>query len=37
MLMERLKALKVELKSWNIEVFGRVEERKKAAMKKLAY
>ena len=36
-LMERLKALKVKLKSWNKEVFGRVEESKKIALKKLAY
>ena len=35
-LMERLKALKVKLKSWNKEVFGRVEERKKPTLKKLA-
>ena len=27
--MENLKALKVKLKSWNKEVFGRVEESKK--------
>ena len=32
-----MKALKVKFKSWNNEVFGRVEERKKAALKKLAY
>ena len=37
MLMERLKALKVKLKSWNKQVFVRVEERKRAALKKLAY
>ena len=37
MLIERLKALKVNLKSWNKEAFGRVEERKKATLKKLAY
>ena len=33
-LMERLKALKVKLKSWNREVFGRVEEIKKSSLEK---
>ena len=36
-LMEKLKALKCNLKSWNKEVFRRVEERKKAALKALAH
>ena len=35
--MEKLKALKVKLKSWNKEVFERVEERKNTTLKKLAY
>ena len=35
--MEKLKACKCNLKSWNKEVFGRVEERKKATLKTLAH
>ena len=37
MLMEKMKALKGKLKIWNKEVFGRVEENKKPAMKSLAH
>ena len=36
-LMEKRKALKVKLKRWNKEEFGRVEERKKLALKKIAH
>ena len=36
-LIEKLKALKLKLKLWNKEVFGRVEERKKSALKKVDY
>ena len=31
-LVEKLKALKHKLKSWNKEVFGRVEDRKKTTL-----
>ena len=34
--MEKLKAIKKLLKSWNKEVFGRVEENKKSALTKVA-
>ena len=34
-LTEKIKALKVKLKAWNQEVFGRVEENKKSALKKV--
>ena len=30
--MEKLKALKVKLKTWNKEIFGNVEEKKKEAL-----
>ena len=36
-LMEKIKALKVRLRRWNKEVFGRVEERKKDSLKKMAH
>ena len=36
-LIEKLKALKLKHKLWNKEVFGRVEERKKSALKKVDY
>ena len=36
-LMEKLKVLKGNLEIWNIEVFGKVEERKKSALEKVAY
>ena len=35
-LIEKLKALKVKLKIWNRQVFGRVDEGKKLALKKVA-
>ena len=35
-MMEKLKSLKIKLKSWNKEVFGRVEVRKRVALEKLA-
>ena len=35
--MERLKVLKGNLRIWNREVFGKVEERKKSALEKVAY
>ena len=34
---EKLKALKLKLKSWNKEVFGRVEDRTKIALQNLAH
>ena len=34
MLVEKLKALKCNLKQWNKELFGKVEENKKAIVKK---
>ena len=34
-LTEKLKAIKVQLKNWNKNYFGRVEERKKEALKNL--
>ena len=34
MLTEKLKTLKIKLKKWNNDSFGRVEERKKVAPKK---
>ena len=34
---EKLKSLKRKLKSWNKDVFGRVEDRKKQALKNLAH
>ena len=37
MLTKKLKGLKCNLKSWNKEVFGRVEEGKKATLKTLAH
>ena len=33
---EKLKVLKLELKSWNKEVFGRLEDRKKITLQNLA-
>ena len=33
---EKLKALKIKLKGWNKEVFGRVEMRKNQALKNMA-
>ena len=36
-LVEKLKALKIKLKRWNKEVFGRVKENKKAALKRIAH
>ena len=35
-LSEKLKALKGNLRGWNKDVFGRVEENKKVALKKVA-
>ena len=35
-MVEKLKALKTKIKSWNKEVFGRVEVRKRATLEKLA-
>ena len=35
--VEKLKVLKCNLKQWNKEVFGKVEENKKAVVKKLDY
>ena len=35
-LMEKMKAIKILLKNWNKEVFGRVEENKKSALAKVA-
>ena len=35
--MEKLKALKRNLRSWNKEVFRRVEERKKETLKTIAH
>ena len=35
--MEKLKVLKGNLRIWNREVFGKVEERKKSALEKVAY
>ena len=35
-LIEKLKALKVNFRHWNRESFGRVEERKKLALKTMA-
>ena len=36
-LSEKLKALKGNMRGWNKDVFGRVEENKKVALKKVAY
>ena len=36
-IVEKLKALKLKLKSWNKEVFGRVEDRTKIALQNLAH
>ena len=36
MVAEKLKALKIKLKGWNKEVFGRVETRKNQALKNIA-
>ena len=35
-MVEKLKALKVKLKRWNKEVFRKVEENKKATLKRIA-
>ena len=35
-LMEKLKAIKILLKTWNKDVFGRVEENKNSALTKVA-
>ena len=37
MVVEKLKALKLKLKGWNKEVFGRVEVRKNQALQNLAF
>ena len=34
---EKLKALKLKLKNWNKEIFGRSKERKIQALKKVAF
>lgn len=36
-LMQKLKILKDHFKRWNKEVFGRVEDRKRAALRKIAF
>ena len=36
-MVEKLKSLKIKLKSWINEVFGRVEVRKRVALEKLAF
>ena len=36
-LMEKLKVLKGNLRIWNIEVFEKVEERKKSTLEKVTY
>ena len=36
MVAEKLKALKIKLKGWNKEVFGRVETRKNQALNNMA-
>ena len=33
--MEKLKALKAKLKTWNKEIFGNVQEKKKEALQKV--
>ena len=35
--LEKLKVLKGNLEIWDIEVFGKVEERKKSALEKVAH
>ena len=37
MIAEKLKSLKFKIKSWNKEVFGRVEDRKKTTLQNLAH
>ena len=36
-LMEKIKAFKAKLKSWNKEVFGRVDTNKRSTLTKISY